>query len=147
MTNFGATFKAARESQGISLDQIAQKTRISVRFLSAIENEDFHVLPGGIFNRGFVKTFAEALGLNAEEAVAEFQRITAEHEPSDVAPASTTDTPKPSRNIYLVPIFVLAIAIAIFYVATRNSGGPVQVPITPPAPAAPPPVIEQPAPP
>ena len=56
MTNLGADFKKARESKGISLDQIATETRIRIRFLTAIENEAFHLLPGGIFNRGFVRT-------------------------------------------------------------------------------------------
>ena len=72
MTNFGSSFKKARDSKGISLDQIALETRISTRFLAAIENEEFHVLPGGIFNRGFIRTFAERIGLDPDQAVADY---------------------------------------------------------------------------
>src|SRR6266571_5129207 len=65
MSNFGASFKKARESKGISLERIAAETRISTRFLLAIENEEFNLLPGGIFNRGFVRTYAEKVGLES----------------------------------------------------------------------------------
>src|SRR5215475_5160816 len=75
MTNFGASFKKARESKGISLDQVAMDTRISTRFLSAIENEEFHLLPGGIFNRGFVRAYAERIGLDPDQAVTEYERL------------------------------------------------------------------------
>ncbi|OLD22475.1 MAG: hypothetical protein AUI91_01825 [Acidobacteria bacterium 13_1_40CM_3_56_11] len=64
MTNFGSSFKRARETKGISIDQIASETRISTRFLLAIENEQFHLLPGGIFNRGFIRAYAEKVGLD-----------------------------------------------------------------------------------
>ena len=76
MTNFGTNFKKARESRGIPLGQIAVETRISTRFLQAIENEDFHLLPGGIFNRGFVRTYAERIGLDPEQAVEDYARLT-----------------------------------------------------------------------
>jgi cytoskeletal protein RodZ len=142
MTNFGASFKKAREAKGISLDQIAKQTRISTRFLTAIENEEFHVLPGGIFNRGFVRSFAEALGLDAEEAVADYERLLSAREPiEDVA----SEKPPPvngRRQLYPVAIVILAVAIAAFYIVTRESGRTgVKPASSPPAPAA------QPAPP
>ena len=58
MSNFGANFRKAREAAGLPLEKIAADTRISSRFLTAIENEAFHLLPGGIFNRGFIKAYA-----------------------------------------------------------------------------------------
>src|SRR5215470_12962902 len=86
MTNFGASLKQARESKGITLDQIALETRISSRFLSAIENEEFHLLPGGIFNRGFVRAFAEKVGLDPAQAVADYARLAEVREPGADAP-------------------------------------------------------------
>ena len=83
MPNFGASFKKARESKGIPLDRIATETRISTRFLQAIENEDFHLLPGGIFNRGFIRTYAERLGLDPEQAVAEYEQLAEVRAPSE----------------------------------------------------------------
>ena len=79
MTNLGASFKKARESRGVSLDQIAAETRISSRFLLAIENEEFHLLPGGIFNRGFVRAYCAFLGIEDESMVADFDAAYDQH--------------------------------------------------------------------
>ena len=75
MTNFGSSFKKAREHRGLSYAQIAEETRISARFLEAIENEDFQLLPGGIFNRGFIRTYASRVGLDPEVAIKEYEQL------------------------------------------------------------------------
>ena len=122
MTNFGATFKKARESKGISLDQIANQTRISTRFLAAIENEEFHLLPGGIFNRGFVRSFAEAVGIDPAQAVADYERLSSVPQPGIDPPAAAAVPPKTERHLYPVALGILALAVAIFYLMTRESG-------------------------
>jgi len=121
MTNFGASFKKARESKGISLDQIAKETRISTRFLAAIENEEFHLLPGGIFNRGFVRSFAEAVGLDPDQAVADYAQLSSVPVTTDVPTSATTGPPKSGRYLYPFAIGMLAVAVVIFYVTTRES--------------------------
>jgi cytoskeletal protein RodZ len=135
MTNFGATFKKARESKGISLDQIAKATRISTRFLAAIENEEFALLPGGVFNKGFVRAFAEHVGLDPEQTVAEYERLITVREPvEEVVVAAEAPAPaKSDRHLYPIAIGILAIAIAIFYIVTRDTGRTAEVPSTPPA--------------
>jgi cytoskeleton protein RodZ len=120
MTNFGANFKKAREAKGLSLEQIAKQTRVSTRFLAAIENEEFHHLPGGIFNKGFVRAFAENVGLDANQVVAEYERLVAEREPNEVVMAAPPP-PKSERYLYPIAVGVLALAIAIFYIVTRES--------------------------
>ena len=72
MGAFGERLKREREKRKITLDEVAQATKISTRFLRAIEEEKFDLLPGGIFNKGFVRSYANHLGLNAEEAVADY---------------------------------------------------------------------------
>jgi len=121
MTNFGASFKKARESKGLSLDQIAKETRINTRFLTAIENEEFHLLPGGIFNRGFVRSFAQAVGLDPDQAVADYEQLVSVRDPGDAA-SITAPAPKGERYLYPIAIGILAVAIALFYIATRESG-------------------------
>jgi hypothetical protein len=141
MTNFGATFKKARESKGISLDQIAHQTRISTRFLAAIENEEFQLLPGGIFSRGFVRSFAEAVGIDPAQAVADYERLSSVPQPGIDPPAAAAVPPKTERHLYPVAVGILAIAVAIFYLMTRESGHKSE-PVTPTpttAPAAQPP--------
>ena len=72
MADFGAHLKAARESQGISLRQIADATKISVGALEALERSDFSRLPGGIFSRAFVRAYAIQVGLDPEQTVETF---------------------------------------------------------------------------
>jgi len=69
---FGENLKRAREMRGVSLDEISAATRIATRFLQAIENEQWDQLPGGVFNRGFVRAVAHYLGLDEENIVAEY---------------------------------------------------------------------------
>jgi cytoskeleton protein RodZ len=74
MTNgtFGENLKREREMRGVTLDEISAATRIATRFLKAIENEEWDQLPGGVFNRGFVRAVARYLGLDEENIVAEY---------------------------------------------------------------------------
>ena len=69
---FGEHLKREREMRGVSLDEISAATRIATRFLQAIENEKWDQLPGGVFNRGFVRAVAHYLGLDEEDIVAEY---------------------------------------------------------------------------
>lgn len=72
MGEFGDTFRKEREKQGISLEDVSSVTKISARMLRAIEEEHFDQLPGGVFNKGFIRTYAKHLGLNDDEAVASY---------------------------------------------------------------------------
>ena len=69
--------------RGVSLDEIADRTKIGTRLLKALEDEQFDLLPGGIFNKGFVRAYANYLGMDEEQAVAEYLKA-AEHAEPDV---------------------------------------------------------------
>ena len=69
MATLGQQLKQAREEKGVSLHEIAESTHIGVRFLQAIENDAYDVLPGGVFNRAFVRKFAKEVGFDEEQAV------------------------------------------------------------------------------
>src|SRR5438105_947590 len=120
MSNFGASFKKARDSKGIPLDRIAAETRISSRFLLAIESEEFHLLPGGIFNRGFVRTYADKVGLDPDQAVADYERLAEAHEPTDSL-ATAARNAKTDRRLYPIAIGGLIALIVISYFATRDT--------------------------
>lgn len=68
----GERLREARERQKVSLHAIAEKTNISVRFLDAIEKNQFDKLPGGIFTRGFIRSYAVQVGLDPDAAVTQF---------------------------------------------------------------------------
>jgi len=74
--NFGETLRREREMRGVSLEEISNATRISTRFLLALENEQWHELPGGVFNRGFVRSVARFLGIDEDALVAEYALVT-----------------------------------------------------------------------
>jgi len=70
----GEQLRLAREERGIPLREISDQTRISVRYLEAIETNDYKRLPGGIFNRSFVKAYARYVGYDEKEAVEAYTR-------------------------------------------------------------------------
>ena len=71
-TDFGPRMKRAREAKGVSLRQIAETTKLSVRVLEALERNDISLLPGGIYSRAFVRSFAVEVGMDPEQTVREF---------------------------------------------------------------------------
>ncbi len=70
----GEKLREAREERGLSVAEVAEQTRISPHYIESIERDDYKPLPGGIFNKGFVKSFAKAVGINEQEAVADYTR-------------------------------------------------------------------------
>jgi cytoskeleton protein RodZ len=122
MLELGGSFKKARESQNVSIDRIAAETRISTRFLLAIENEQFDILPGGIFNRGFIRTYAERVGIDPEEAIRLYERSARVVEAEPPRP----EAPRVSGKTTKIPVYYVAIAGLLilfigFYIWTRPS--------------------------
>jgi cytoskeleton protein RodZ len=72
MNDFGGKLRLAREQRGISLRQISAATKISVAALEALERNDVSKLPGGIFSRSFVKSYATEVGLDPNQTVHDF---------------------------------------------------------------------------
>ena len=70
--SFGERLERERTTRGITLQEIADATKISARMLRALETEDFDKLPGGIFNRGFVRAYAQHLGMDVDEVAADY---------------------------------------------------------------------------
>ncbi len=71
----GEKLRQAREERGFTISDVAEQTRISSLYLQSIENDDYKILPGGIFNKGFVKSFAKFVGLNEQEALDDYSRL------------------------------------------------------------------------
>ena len=72
MPSFGEGLRRERELRGIELRDVAEATKISIRFLRALEADRMDVLPGGLFQRAFVRQYALYLGLDPERTVAEY---------------------------------------------------------------------------
>jgi cytoskeletal protein RodZ len=133
MPSFGENLRRERELRGISLPEIAQATKISVRFLQALESDRLDVLPGGIFRRSFVKAYADYVGLDPDRMVSEFLSAHSDTSAKAAEPAAP-GAPRASRPLYRRLFFGLIVAIATasaIWMAHSH-----QAVVAPPAPAA-----------
>jgi cytoskeletal protein RodZ len=72
VASFGAQLKQERERKGVTLEDISLTTKIGTRMLRALEEEHFDQLPGGIFNKGFIRAYARCVGMDEEQAIADY---------------------------------------------------------------------------
>jgi cytoskeleton protein RodZ len=72
--SIGEKLRLARETRGAALRDISEQTRISMRYLEAIEADDYGRLPGGIFNRSFIRAYARFIGYDEDQAMEEYAR-------------------------------------------------------------------------
>ncbi len=72
MESVGEFFKQVREAKGLTIDEVASKTRIRTDFVKALEDGNFAKLPDQVFARGFVRSYARSLGLDEEDAIHRF---------------------------------------------------------------------------
>jgi cytoskeleton protein RodZ len=122
MGSFGERLRREREMRGISLDDIADATKIGTRLLRALEEEHFELLPGGIFNKGFVRAYAKYLGLNQEEVVADYleaagetvpdPRVIAEQNSSRIDRSGGDAKPSRQAGFPVIPVLILLLVIA-----------------------------------
>ena len=99
MGSFGVRLQREREMRGISLDEIAEATKIGTRSLKALESGEFDKLPGGIFNKGFVRAYARYLGIDEDQAVSDYLTAVGEAEQNPPVPA---DDAKPAAAKLMV---------------------------------------------
>lgn len=133
---FGEELRREREIRGISLKEISDATKISKRFLDAIERNDHKTLPAPVFTRGFVREYARYLGLNSEDMVNRYNyaaagddRIEQSAHLHSLVPERTEQRAKPKpipsvfarvdRNVYITLVIVAALA-ALTVWAVRN---------------------------
>ena len=81
--SIGEKLRLAREARGIALREISEQTRISIRYLEAIETDDYRRLPGGIFNRSFIRAYAKFVGVEENSALEDYARTLRERGESD----------------------------------------------------------------
>src|SRR6267143_2943244 len=115
----GEQLRLAREGRGMPLREISDQTRISIHYLEAIETNDYKRLPGGIFNRSFVKAYARYVGYDEKQAVEGYTR----HMRDQGDPDEISSTPYHSK-VYTdapatrSPILTVVLAIVILAILT-----------------------------
>jgi cytoskeletal protein RodZ len=128
LASFGEELRREREIRGISLKEISDATKISKRFLEAIERNDHKTLPAPVFTRGFVREYARYLGLNAEEMVTRYNyaavgddRIEQSSHLSQLVrpavPQETKGIPRAriDRNVVLLIAIVIALVLVTWW--------------------------------
>ena len=128
--NFGAKLRAAREEQGISLRQIAAATKISVAAFESLERNDVSCLPGGIFSRSFVRSYASEVGLDPDNTVRQFlEAFPVDGSADTSAPADTAQRPDQFLSQQRVArtalgLVALSILVVVFLVFMGLRGEP-----------------------
>jgi cytoskeleton protein RodZ len=128
MGSFGDRLRREREMRGITLDEIAESTKIARRHLEALEKEDFDSLPGGIFNRGFVRSYARYLGIDEDQAVADYSAAATEPAegeseskfPLDIPERGPELNPRRSTLPLILALVALVAVLAVFWARTRS---------------------------
>ena len=114
---FGDRLRREREMRGITLEEITESTKISRRHLEALEGEHFDQLPGGVFNKGFVRAYARFLGLDEDQAVADYSAASNEQpEAENKFPLEIHDEPKRElnpRSSNLPLVFAIAALVGV----------------------------------
>ncbi|MDT3424590.1 cytoskeletal protein RodZ [Paenibacillus forsythiae] len=129
MSELGRQLKEARLQKGMSLDDVQEVTKIRKKYLEAIETGDYKVLPGSFYVRAFIKTYAEAVGVNPDELVQEPGSVPVpKEEPSTMESVlqKRSRRPEADRNAKWLPTLLMwifpVLIIAVIYMYASNWG-------------------------
>ncbi len=117
--------------RGVSLQEISDTTKISVRFLEALESEDFTKLPGGIFTRSFLRSYATYLGLDQDRVLSEFQMLAPAKDAGDISRISTANRAQPltPKRTPVLPWLFSAAMLAGGYLLYHYGHAPAATPV------------------
>lgn len=138
----GTLLREAREEKGITLDSLQETTKIQKRYLIAIEDENFHLLPGRFYAKAFIKEYANAVDIDANQLIEAYERTSKDHVDEELSeytsvkqtPLESTSNKVTSSLLPRVMVFLLIIGIlvaAIFFYkknADSNSVDPLDDP-------------------
>jgi len=133
MSSFGETLKRERELRQISLREIAEATKINLRYLDALERDDFRHLPGGVFNKGFVRAYAQFIGIDPETMVMAYleeegRQLSRAARASGATPPRIHEPEAPVRSIasrlWLAALVIVLIVVLLAAGLTALGYGP-----------------------
>ncbi|MFT3927249.1 MAG: helix-turn-helix domain-containing protein [Myxococcales bacterium] len=127
MDSIGAYLRRERELRHVSLEELVQITRVPLKMLQRIEDDRFDELPGEVFARGFLRSYARALNLDCEDVLARFGEGRKVEEPVPAPLLASVQTPERGRRfgiaialVILGILFTLALSI-VFNARQRNT--------------------------
>lgn len=133
VSSIGERLRAAREARKMSLDEIAGKTRIPVRHLQHIENEEWDALPAPTYSIGFARSYANAVGLNGNEIGAQLRQQIGAARPAFEAPQSYYEPADPARvpprSLAMIAGIIAVLLIGGYIIWRSMTVGSVEDPI------------------
>jgi cytoskeleton protein RodZ len=127
----GSELSAAREQAGMTLAEVADRTRIRSTVIAGIEADEFSLCGGDVYARGHIRSIARVVGADPEPLVAEFDRIHAPHAPSasevfeaDTRHVSAVDRRGPNWTAAMATVVVALLLVAGFQLLRGGSGAP-----------------------
>lgn len=131
MSDLGQMLKKARLENKISLEDLQESTKIRKRYLEAIEDGNFKVLPGNFYVRAFIKSYAEAVGLDSNEVLNLYQNVIPSPEPEQIiepirskrTSRNTEWIGKWASNVMVISFVVLILGIIYYFVNLNYTGG------------------------
>jgi cytoskeletal protein RodZ len=133
--DIGAELRNARKARELSIEEISRVTKISPSVLRAIEHDDFDRVPGGLFTRGFLRSYAREIGLDPEEIVQEYRaqfeipempvsegrtEATAATDELHVGPY-VDDEPAGSRHSQIIQVGIILIVLLVYFASWQHS--------------------------
>jgi Helix-turn-helix domain len=127
-TGVGATLREARNRRKADLSEVEAAIKIRVRYLQAMENEEWDALPGGAYTRGFIRTYAAYLGLDGDRLADDYRRSVAppDRVPKRVEPVPTAvrgRRPVISSRVLIAAVCLLLLALAAVIALAGGGGG------------------------
>jgi cytoskeletal protein RodZ len=123
MTPIGEQLRAARERKGLTLDRVADETNIAKRYLTGLETEDFSVFPGDPYVIGFLRNYAEYLGLGSDELVATYKNMKIQEQPVPIQELIPRRGPSPLAVAAAVGGGVVVVVVALVLAFGRGGSG------------------------
>jgi cytoskeleton protein RodZ len=127
-SGLGFFLKSERERKGLSLEHLAKVTRLRVQYIEALETEDWDKLPSQVFIKGFIKTYAKALGLEYREVMAQFESTIPVYNdlPKTLIPSKKTNKKFVSLGILAIVVIVVIVSLIIVFF-TKDTPSPSEV--------------------
>ncbi len=118
--SIGSVLRRERQLRRMSIEEVAQTTRIPLRLLRLLEDDQLDELPGDVFARGYIRSYARTLGLESAPLIRKLDETTADREQRDPTPLPSVQTPERGRRFgiafalfVLLLLFTLALSIVL----------------------------------
>jgi cytoskeletal protein RodZ len=113
MTSLGEQLRLARRAKSKSLEDISRDTNISKRYLQALEEDDYDILPGSAYVKGFLSNYAKCVGLDPKAVVEQYNKLAGLTELLESGASSNGAVKSKTRRVIRRRVFMLLVAIAL----------------------------------